>query len=61
MERGKVSGDVSLTSQGDREAVMKKRVCTLLLVSGLLFAAGCNSGTDIPENTETSVSEAASV
>ncbi len=40
---------------------MKKRVYTLLVVSFLLFAAGCNSGADIPENTETSVSEAGAV
>ena len=40
---------------------MKKRVYTLLVVSGLLFAAGCNSGVDTPENTEKSVSEAGAV
>ena len=40
---------------------MKKRVYTLLVVSGLLFATGCNSGVDTPENTEKSVSEAGAV
>lgn len=40
---------------------MKKRVYTLLVVSGLLFGAGCNSGVDTPENTEKSVSEAGAV
>ena len=40
---------------------MKKRVYTLLVASFLLFAAGCNSGTDIPESMEKSVSEAGAV
>lgn len=41
---------------------MKVRVkITVLFMSMVLFAAGCNSGTDTPESTEKSVSEAASV
>ncbi len=40
---------------------MKKRVYTLLVVSFLLFAAGCNSGADTTENTGKSISEAGAV
>ena len=41
---------------------MKQKILwIILLVNSLLFAAGCNSGVDTPENTEKSVSEAGAV